>query len=363
MSHLSDIRDSENDMLYKSKNPHGGDIYEGIVRLDFSANTNPMGTPPGVKKAAAQSLEYADRYPDPYARELIRAIAGYHCLPEDYVLAGAGAAELIYSYCQAGKFRKALIVSPTFAEYELGLRAAGDTEIIYETADEQDDFSFGSAITSAVLQNRPDVVFMCNPNNPTGKLADPALIRDIADISEKEGLKVFLDECFIDLAEGESMTVSLDRYPNLTILRAFTKTYGMAGLRLGYVLSSDSALLGEMARNVQPWNISTPAQAAGVQALREDEFLKESICLIKDERDYLAKGLRSLGVKVLDSDVNFLLFRGPADLHEKMKAEGILIRDCSNYTGLEKGWYRIAVKLHEENEELLRTMKKVLGKE
>ncbi|MBQ6088658.1 MAG: aminotransferase class I/II-fold pyridoxal phosphate-dependent enzyme [Firmicutes bacterium] len=350
-------------MLYKSKNPHGGDIYEGGVRLDYSANTNPMGTPEKVVEAAADSLKYADRYPDPYARELIRSIAAFHGLPEDYVLAGAGAAEMIYSYCQAGKFGKAMIVSPTFAEYELGLRAAGDTEIIYHIIPADDDFSFNSAITFGILKHQPDVVFICNPNNPSGKLADPALIKEIIGVSKKAGVKVFLDECFIDLAEGESMTWFLNEHPNLTILRAFTKTYGMAGLRLGYVLSSDGELLKEMSKCVQPWNISTPAQAAGVQALKEDDFLKESIALIKRERRYLTDGLRELGLRVIDSDVNFLLFKAPEDLGEKMKEEGILIRDCSNYTGLGSGWYRIAVRLHEENEELLRTMKEVLGKE
>ena len=350
-------------MLYKSKNPHGGDIYEGKVRLDFSANTNPMGTPAGVLKAATDSLAHADRYPDPYARELIKAIADHHDIPADYVLAGAGAAELIYSYCLAGRFSKAVIVSPTFAEYELGLKAAGDTEIIYDIYSENDDFTFTSAVTSCIRENKPDVIFMCNPNNPTGKLADPALVREIADVSKEAGTRVFLDECFIDLAEGESMTGCLNDHPNLTILRAFTKTYGMAGLRLGYVLSSDSGLLKKMSECVQPWNISTPAQASGVQAFKEEDFLEESIELIRKERDHLYRGLKELGMIAVESDVNFLLFKGPEDLGDRIKEKGILIRDCSNYTGLEKGWYRIAVRLHHENEELLRTMSEVLGKE
>ena len=151
--------------------------------------------------------------------------------------------------------------------------------------------------------------------------------------------------------------------PNLTILRAFTKNYAMAGLRLGYVLSSDEDILSRMAQKVQPWNISIPAQAGGLQALREKDFLKDSVRLIKEEREYLAYGLKELGLRVIGSNVNFLLFKGPEDLTERMKEQGILIRDCSNYEGLNKGWFRIAVKLHDENVELLRTMKEVLGKE
>ena len=347
-------------MLYKSKNPHGGDIYEGGIRLDFSANTNPMGTPDSVVNATAAALKSADRYPDPYARELIRAIADYHEVPEDYVLAGAGAAEMIYSYCLAGGFRKAMMPVPTFSEYELALRAAGTTEIIHEITSEKYDFELSSGITFDMIKELPDVVFICNPNNPTGKLADPAFIREIVGISKKMGVRVFLDECFIELAGGESMTHYLDQHPNLTILRAFTKNYGMAGLRLGYVLSSDSGFLRAMASKVQPWNISTPAQAAGVQALKEKDFIRESVALIKTEREYLTAGLRELGLRVVDSDVNFLLFKGPVDLAERMKREGILIRNCDNYAGLEPGWFRIAVKLRYENEELLRTLKSVL---
>ena len=350
-------------MLYKSKNPHGGDIYEGNVRLDFSANTNPAGTPKGVIEAAAKSLESVDCYPDPYARELKAALSEYHEVPEEYILLGAGAAELIYSYAQAGQFKKAMLIVPTFSEYELGLRAAGDTEVIYEYAKEETDFQYSHETIFEMMDRKPDVVFICNPNNPTGRLADPDFIKDLVSSARELGIKVFLDECFIELAEGESMIGYLGENPNLTVLRAFTKNYAMEGLRLGYVLSSDEDILSGMAKKVQPWNISIPAQAGGLQALKEKDFLKDSVRLIKEEREYLAYGLKELGLRVIGSDVNFLLFKGPEDLTERMKEQGILIRDCSNYEGLNKGWFRIAVKLHDENVELLRTMREVLGKE
>jgi len=349
-------------MLYKAKNPHGGDIYEGGIRLDFSANTNPMGMPESVKQAAVSSLEYADRYPDPYARELISAISTYHGVPEDYVLAGAGAAEMIYSYCQEGGFKKALMTAPTFSEYGLALETTG-CEIIWHYLKEDDGFTLDDGIISHIREAGPDAVFICNPNNPTGKLADHELMLEIIGVTEDLGARLFVDECFVELARGRSLTEFLGSCSNLTILRAFTKNYGMAGLRLGYVLSSDSEYLKGMSERVQPWNISTPAQAAGVAALKEKDFLSESIELIKRERIRLQKGLKDLGLKSVDSDVNFILFKGPDDLYDRMKEQGILIRNCDNYEGLGTGWYRIAVKLPDENTELLRTMEEVLGKE
>ena len=267
-------------MLYKSKNPHGGDIYEGGIRLDFSANTNPMGTPEGVKEAAAESLLHADCYPDPYARKLIRAIGSYHNIWEDFILAGAGAAELIYTYCLEGRFRRALMPAPTFSEYDLALKSTG-CEILWHKLDEKSGFTLDMSFINAIDREQPDAVFICNPNNPTGKLADPFLMEDILKNAKINNIRLFVDECFIELAEGTSVLPYIDDYPNLTVLRAFTKNYGMAGLRLGYVLSSDEEFLKGMSRRVQPWNLSAPAQAAGVQALKEKEFLRNSIALIK----------------------------------------------------------------------------------
>ena len=346
-------------MLYKTKNPHGGDIYGGEVRLDFSANTNPMGTPRRVVEAAATALKHADRYPDPYARELVAAIGEYHGVPVDYILAGAGAAEMIYSYCLECSFGTALMAAPTFSEYGLALKSTG-CELIWHYLSEENGFMLDEGILDHILAEKPEAVFICNPNNPTGRLADPELMIKILGVTADIGARLFVDECFVELAEGQSLVSYLGVCPHMAILRAFTKSYGMAGLRLGYVLSSDADMLAGMAGRVQPWNISTPAQAAGVAALKEKDFLRDSIALIKSERGKLHAGLKELGLKVVDSDVNYLLFKGPGYLYDRMKDQGILIRSCDNYEGLGEGWYRIAVKMPEENEELISVMSKVL---
>ena len=340
-------------MLYQTKNPHGGDIYGGKVLLDFSANTNPLGTPPGVLKAVQDVLTQLHRDSDPYCRSLVHAISEHEGVPEEYILCGSGAAELIYSYCQAVKPVCALELAPTFSEYALGLEMVGCKVDRYALSQEM-EFAVDRELLKYVADTKPDVLFLCNPNNPTGKTVDRGLMTEILELCTRQGILLFVDECFLDLCEnGESLKPHLTGNPNLFLLKAFTKSYGMAGLRLGYCLCSDSALLHRMSQTVQPWNISTPAQAAGIAALKEREFLQRSKALIREERGWLKNELEKAGLPVCDSEANYLLFLGPGFLSEKLREKGISIRDCSNYHGLGRGWYRIAVRTHEENAVLI----------
>ena len=188
-----------------------------------------------------------------------------------------------------------------------------------------------------------------------------ALLEDIRLVCQKKSVWLFVDECFLDLAEGgQSLRGRLGPGEKLFLLRAFTKTFSMAALRLGYGLCGDSGLLSEMARRSQPWNVSLPAQLAGVAALEDQDYLVRSRALIRAERRYLAAALAALGLRVCPSDANYLLFRGPADLKGQLLARGILIRDCSNYRGLGPGWYRTAVKLPEENRRLAEALRHIL---
>ena len=132
-------------------------------------------------------------------------------------------------------------------------------------------------------------------------------------------------------------------------------------MRLGYCLCADGGLLQKMSHTVQPWNVSTLAQAAGAAALGEREFLRKTRALIPQERQWLENQLEQLGFWVCPSKVNFLLFQGREDLHQRLRERGIAIRSCRNYHGLGPGWYRIAVRLHEENERLIEAMKEVCG--
>lgn len=339
-------------MLYNSKNPHGGDIYGGGIALDFSENTNPFGTPEGVKEAIRRSAELARRYPDPYCRGLTKKLAECEGISERAILFGAGAAELIYSFAEAEKPKTALIPAPTFSEYALALERFG-TEIIRFGLKESEDFALTGAFAEAILSQRPEAVFVCDPNNPTGRAAEPCVMEGILKACRKTGARLFLDECFLDFTQGRGgMKERVPDHKELVILRAFTKSFGMAGVRLGYVLSSDEELLYAMSRTVQPWNVSSTAQAAGEAALGERDFILKAAEYVKEERGKLGAELERLGMRVFPSDANFLLFKGPIGLDRELLKRGVAIRSCANYEGLCEGFYRTAVKLRDENETL-----------
>lgn len=342
-------------MLYNIPNPHGGEVYSKAVEIDFSANINPLGTPEAVKEAVRDSLPLLSQYPDPYCRALVGAIAGFEGVPAERVLCGNGAAELIFSLCAALGPKRALLPVPSFSEYRTALEAAGcETEFYF--MEQSEDFALTERFLPVLEGFGGDMLLLCNPNNPTGQVIDPALLEEIRDICARKGIFLFIDECFLDLTqggEGLSLARRLRDGERTLLLKAFTKSYGMAGLRLGYCLCADSALLHEMAAASPPWNVSTPAQSAGVAALAERDFLQRTLSLVRRERRWLTDNLTALGFWVCPSHANYLLFRGPLGLREGLLRQGIAIRGCGNYSGLGDGWYRIAVRPHGENEALI----------
>ena len=350
-------------MLYETGNPHGGDLYTRPVRLDFSANINPYGTPPEVKEALLRSAELLLHYPDPYCRELTAAIGDFEQVPRSHILCGNGAAELIFSYCMALKPRKAMVLSPCFSEYETALHTVGcqvDHYLLYR----ERNFDLTEDFLPLLRSWDGDVLMLCNPNNPTGRIIDPALLEQIALLCREKGIRLFVDECFLDLTEGgEALSLKnrLEQWPHVLLLKAFTKSYGMAGLRLGYCLCADAELLRVMGRAVQPWNVSIPAQKAGVAALKQREFVRRAKECIAEQRQYLLEALEGLGLQPVDSRTNYILFYSVRELKQPLLEKGILIRDCSNYPGLTRGWYRIAVKLPEENRALIGAMEEIIN--
>lgn len=346
-------------MLLNEKSPHGGDIYSNHVRLDFSANLNPAGTPSAVRDAIIRAAEHCAAYPDPYCMDLRAGIARAEGVLPEAVLCGNGAAELIYAFAfSLPKEKKALIVSPTFCEYETALQAAG-IEADHDLLREEDGF----CVTEKLLHvdfTQYSAVFLCSPNNPTGLTVDGKIIRALA----QTGVRLFLDLTFLDLTDHPAnydIPALVGAFPNLVLLRAFTKSYAMAGVRLGYALCGDVAFLAGMSRMTQCWNVSSLAQEAGLAALDCGNWLRASAKAIAEERERLAEALRRLGIRVYPGEANFLLLYADLDLCGEMLRRGILLRDCSNYVGLRRGFVRIAVRTKEENDALLRALREVLA--
>ena len=337
---------------------HGGDIYRHPQALDFSSNINPLGTPESVIDAAAESLKRIANYPDIAYTELKQALAAYEHQPESFIICGNGAAELIFSLVLALRPSRAVVPAPTFAEYRQALKAAGCEVITCP----MEQLRLGENIFSFLTKDT-DLLFLCNPNNPTGFLMEPDLLNRIVNHCRKQNIFLVVDECFLDFVEeGERFSLKplIRENHSLFLLKAFTKRYAMAGIRLGYGICSNENLLQEMGSVTQPWNVSIPAQAAGVAALKEKDYVEKAKKIVREERAVLKEEMRRLGLTVYDSLANYIFFQGPEDLYERCLKEGILIRDCGNYPGLDKGYFRTAVKMHPENLQLIAVLKKVL---
>lgn len=345
---------------------HGGDwagyrAEFGRDALDFSANVSPLGLPQGVADAITAALPTADRYPDPFCRELRAKLALHEGVPAEHILCGNGAADLIFRLVWAAKPRRALVTAPTFAEYAAALESAGcEVERFYLR--EETDFAVTEDFLSAIHPGL-DLVFLCQPNNPTGQLAAPELVERILRRCAACGALLVVDECFLDFSPDHAQLTAkplLGTGP-LFLLKAFTKLYGMAGIRLGYALCADTALLDAMQRCGQPWAVSSLAQAAGLAALDETAYVEAVRTLIAQQRPLLAAGLRALGLRVLDSRANYLLFQGPETLGGALRQKGVVLRSCANYPGLGPGWYRTAVRTAPENQQLLQTLAEVMA--
>lgn len=347
---------------------HGGDT-EGYVLehggepLDFSANCNPLGIPAGVPGAVFEAAEKADRYPDPLNRRLRAALSDKIGVPADWLLCGNGAADLIFRLVLAKQPKTALVTAPTFAEYALALETAG-CGVLRFRLDSGNDFAVTEDILDWIAPGL-DLLFLCNPNNPTGLTIEPGLLRRILEACEKAGTLLVVDECFngfLDEPSTHSLKGSLRDYDNLLILDAFTKLYGMAGVRLGYCMTRNEPLLEAMRNAGQPWAVSSLAQAAGVAALRENDYVSRARALVKTERAFLLEELRRLGIHKSWGQANYIFFyTEPGDLAARLRTMGILVRDCANYAGLEPGYYRIAVRPHHENLKLIEALSAVLG--
>lgn len=353
---------------------HGGDVYRNPIEYDFSINVNPLGMPLASIQAAHEGVVLTGRYPDYKAEQLCHAIAKAKQIPADRIIPGNGAAELLYALGQTTP-GKALTLAPTFTGYAEAV-AAGGGEMSYagcEDADGraadmdgQDKLQFDSeTVIQRLLAKLDDsirLVFLCNPNNPTGTLLTREQILRVLAKAEAMQAYVCVDECFLPFLEEEashSMLPYLTKHTRLLVLRAFTKIYCMAGLRLGYLACGDTELQSRIRAKLQPWNTSIPAQLAGIAALSDTEYLAKTRENLQAERAYLVPRLRELVAEVYDGYGNFLLFRDEPEMKERMLEVGVLIRACGDFEGLDDTYFRIGIRSHSENQEFIRRLARV----
>lgn len=338
---------------------HGGDTYLHPEVLDFSANLNPCGMPSRAIEALHQGVERFAAYPDPQSRELTAAVAAFEGVDQGWVLMCAGATDALSRICQVVRPTQALLCAPCYVGYEQALQQVGACAK-YHLLHEEDGFALTQAVAEDIDEN-VQLVFLANPNNPTGRCLDRDVLLHCLERARVANAIVVLDECFIDLTGQRGSNDLLDSYDNLIIVKAFTKSFALAGLRLGYALSSNAHLLARLRDAGQPWAVSVPAQIAGVASVAEEGYLEQSRALIAGERARLREALESLSFSVMPSDANYLLFYSEPSLADALLTQGILIRSCENFVGLGPGWFRIAVRTPQENDCLIQAVREVVA--
>ena len=329
--------------------------------IDFSSNVSPIGTPPSVKKILKNSINNIKNYPDASSSDVIAGLKKYTQLEKSNLLVGNGAIEILYNFSFAflSKKTKILIPIPTFQEYETAAKLYEGKITYFKTMNLSKDLD---SFISKIPKN--GCVFICNPNNPTGKLLARKQLLQIIKQANKLSTMVFVDECFIEMVpeSNESIICYIKKYENLFVLRSLTKSFAIPGIRIGYAVACKE-IIGILRKIKTPWSVNSLAQDAAVAALENKSHLTRSNHIIKKELKYLINKINKLdGFDCIDSCTNFILIKINKDstkLQKQLLKKGILIRDCKNFRGLNNHHIRIAVKSHKDNLALLKALEKI----
>ncbi len=358
-------------MVGEKKPPvHGGTVFQTAAELgvpvaeirDFSANINPLGLPSRARTALTRALDHLQHYPEMYADSLIRQIAATGGHPASGILAGNGSTELIYLLVRVLKPKTSLIIAPAFTEYQRAVKLYGGGVNFCQTLSENDFIPQSQEIIKA-LDDKPDLLFMGNPNNPTGSLLAPEELCLVLEAARRRGTTCVVDEAFIDFVEGDSsMESRLENFENLVVLRSLTKIYSLAGLRCGYLLAH-AGLVAELRRHQEPWNVNSLAIAAAREALADRAFIEESRRFIAGERDFLFRELSHISaLRLFPSRANYLLMKLDSRYSARKLSDflrrrhRLLIRLCPDFAGLDDSYLRVAVKDRAHNQVLVKGM-------
>ncbi|MFH1904195.1 MAG: threonine-phosphate decarboxylase CobD [bacterium] len=354
------------------KPQHGGNLYRiskkyNIVLdeiFDFSANINPLYFPDGLKRILKEDFNKIRMYPDPDCNQLISAISDRYNIKKTCLVPSNGATELIYLICYLLRPKKAAIIIPTFSEYEKALSNIG-CDIKFVKLEEKEGFKLELQAIRSLIKS-VEVLFICNPNNPTGQKISRNTLYNVMDLAKRHNVFVVIDEAFIDLIEEESLVARAQRQQNLFVVRSLTKFLGIPGLRLGFGVAS--ARLSAKIKKFQPtWSVNTLAQIAGSYLLADSAYIEKSKRILIKERNFLSSELKKIkSIKVFDSCTNFILFKlvdrfKVEDLEELLIKDKIVVRNCGNFRGLNSSFVRVAVKKRAENKLLIKALRNIFG--
>lgn len=342
---------------------------------DFSASINPLGVPPAARHVLRSAINKIQHYPDPEGLALVQAIAKRHRIAPKNVLLGNGTVELIYAIPGALHVRRGLIIGPTFSEYEraLGLSNAHVTTVLAHPADNYRPpvnevlEKIKSSRSSGSGKYLPvEVVFLCNPNSPTGQSVSRNNVYRLLEDVKRQGGCLLVDETFVEFCEEKSVIRRAVRDDSLLVLRSFTKFYGIPGLRIGYAVGTEKTLRAVRDR-LPPWSVNTLAQEAALACLQDVRYKERTLRFFEKERPVFKRALERIpGFRVYPTSVNFFLVELTGSLTSRqvqasLMERGFLVRDCSNYPGLHERVLRCAVRTSAENARLGKHLQHVVN--
>lgn len=364
-------------MIKPQEHFHGSDLekiekFYGIKKEDitsFSANVNPLGISPKLKKTLADKIDAITGYPDREYSSLRKCIGSYVNTDMEHIIVGNGSTELISLFIQITRPKKAFIIGPTYSEYEREISLGGGSSHYYRL-EEENDFKLNVEALKSELSTDFDLLVVCNPNNPTSSAIPASDMRKILDLCKQRDILCMVDETYVEFAEDMNSITSIplaDYYNNIIILRGISKFFAAPGLRLGYAVCGNADLLKTINQRKNPWTINTLAAIAGEIMFTDEDYIKETKDLIASERKRIFDLLSSCSnVKVYPPVANFILVKilkeglTASDIFDAAIRKGLMIRDCSTFPFLDDKFIRFCFMSPEKNTELLDLLFEIL---
>ncbi|WP_297521009.1 histidinol-phosphate transaminase [uncultured Clostridium sp.] len=354
---------------------HGANIFDlcemyGVNKnelMDFSSNINPFGSSKKAKDYIIENIDMVSLYPDPEYKKLKNSISAYCNASKENILLGSGATELISSFIETINPKNALLLSPSYSEYEKELNKINCSTDMYFAKEELDFKIDTTDFINKINSKNYDLIIICNPNNPTGFAFDR---KDLDELLSKTDTYIMVDETYIEFTDMAkfSSTDLIDKFSKLFVIRGTSKFFGTPGIRLGYGLISDKNIFSAMEKSLDLWNVNIFATLMGEIMFTDKDYIEETSKKLKKEREYLLKELNSISsLKVFNTFGNFILCDlknkslTARELYEKLVKDKIIIRDCASFDGLSEFYFRVCILKPNENKLLIESLKKILN--